>query len=114
MDYDELSKMTVIQLREEAKKTDAKGVTGMKKDELIALLAGDQGIEVPAKKPAAAKKTSGAKGAKMDRPAVQKKLAELKAEQVTARAAGDKKQTALLRRRIHTLKRRSRKLNASR
>jgi len=58
MDYNELQQMTVIKLREEVKKfPDVKGVTGMKKDELIQLLVDKLGIEVTEKQAKKTKKT---------------------------------------------------------
>ena len=106
MDYHELEKMTVIQLREEAKKfDDLKGVTAMKKDELIHVLVERLGIAVPDKKHHAAA------AGPMDKIALKKKIAELHAAQDAARAARDRGQVDILRRRIHLLKHRLRKIS---
>jgi cysteinyl-tRNA synthetase len=106
MDYHALEKMTVIQLREEAKKfADLKGVTAMKKEELIHILVERLGIAVPDKKHHAA-----AKGP-MNKSALKKKIAELHAARDAARAEDDSAKTDLLRRRLHSLKHRLRNLS---
>lgn len=47
MDRTELQKMTVVQLREKASEyEDVKGVSGMKKDDLVALIAEKLGIDL--------------------------------------------------------------------
>jgi hypothetical protein len=105
MDYHALEKMTVIQLREEAKKfPDLKGVTAMKKNELIHIITERLGIAVPDKKHHAAP------GGPMNKSALKKKINELHAARDAARAANDRAQAKLLRRRLHTLKHRLRKL----
>lgn len=105
MDYHDLEKMTVIQLREEAKKfPDLKGVTAMKKEELMHILVERLGIVVPEKKKAAAP-------APTDKTALRRKIAELRAAKAAAQAERDRKRTALLRRRIHAVKRRLRKVS---
>ena len=58
MDYNALEQMTVNNLREEAKKHDIKGITGMKKDELVHAIADKLGLSAPAQKPKKAKKAS--------------------------------------------------------
>jgi hypothetical protein len=104
MDYQELEKMTVIKLREEAKKfPDVKGVSGMKKEELLRLLVEKLGIETPEKKKRPA-------GKPRDKKALKGKITELRVERDAARAAKDSKRVTLLRRRIHSLKRRVRKI----
>jgi hypothetical protein len=108
MDYHALEKMTVVQLREEAKKHDFKGVTGMKKDELIAAIAEKLGLEKPAVKPGTKGKKSG--GAPLDRAALKAKIAELRSERDRARSDHDRKMVNTLRRRIHSLKRRMRRV----
>ena len=109
MNHHDLEQMTVIKLREEAKKIpDAKGLTGMKKDELIALLVNHRGIEVPEKKEKKAKKSSS--GMPKTKEGFKQKISELKGERDTARTAGNPKDANVLRRRIHMLKRRLRKL----
>jgi hypothetical protein len=106
MEYHDLEKMTVIQLREEAKKfADLKGVTAMKKDELIHILVERHGIAVPDKKHHTAPRGP------MGKTALKNKIAALHVEQDAARSAHDNKQADLLRRRIHTLKHRLRKIS---
>lgn len=105
MDYQELEKMTVIKLREEAKKfPDVKGVSGMKKEELLRLLVEKLGIETPEKKKRSPEKPR-------DKRTLKSKITELKAEREAARAAKDSNRATLLRRRIHSLKRQVRKLD---
>jgi cell division protein FtsX len=107
MEYHDLEKMTVVQLREEVKKLpDVKGVTAMKKEELIHALVEHLGITVP-EKTKEKKRKSGS--APLDKPALKKKLAELRAAKSAAQAANDRKSAHLLRRRIHIIKRRVRK-----
>lgn len=106
MDYHDLENMTVIKLREEVKKiSDVKGLTGMKKDELIAALVSHLGIEVPEKKQAK-KAGPGKPKTKED---LKQSISELRSERETARSAGDSKKADILRRRIHLLKRQLRK-----
>jgi cell division protein FtsX len=102
MDYHELEKMTVIQLREEAKKfPDLKGVTAMKKDELIHVLVEHLGIAVPEKKKAAVR-------APLGKAAIKKRIAALRTAKSAAHLEHDRKKTGVLRRRIHAAKRRLR------
>jgi cell division protein FtsX len=105
MEYSELEKLTVIRLREEAKKLpDVKGVSAMKKEELLNLLVEKLGIEVPEKK---TKKTTASPRGKAS---LKKKIEQLKMEREAARADRDSKKVTILRRRIHTLKRQIRKI----
>lgn len=87
MDAAELKKMTVAELREEARKLgDAKGVASMKKDDLVRLLSGEAGEGASG---------SGAhKSALRDMPALKQRIRELKKERATAgeRAAKSKVQ----------------------
>ena len=106
MDYNALEHMTVLNLREEAKKHDIKGVTGMKKDELIHAIAEKLGLEAPVKRPKKAKKTS----TQLDKGAIKKKIVELKGLHDAARSKEDRKGANLLRKRIHSLKRRMRRI----
>jgi cysteinyl-tRNA synthetase len=102
MDYQELEGMTVVKLRDEAKKfEDIKGTAGMKKEELIAILAEKLGLEKPISKP---KKKKAGKALSKD--AIKSKIAELRESRDAARASKDNKQVDALRRRIHLLKRR--------
>ncbi len=107
MDYHALENMTVVQLREEAKKHDFKGVTGMKKDELITVLTEKLGLETPAVKPKKERKSA---ATPLDKTTLKKKIVELRGEREKARSDHDTKKTELLRRQIHLLKRRMRKI----
>jgi hypothetical protein len=106
MDYHALEKMTVTQLREEAKKfPDLKGLTAMKKEELVQILVERLGIAVPDKKDHA-----DARGP-MNKSALKRKIAELHTSQDSARSEHDRGKVDLLRRRIHSLKHRLRKIS---
>lgn len=107
MDYHALENMTVVQLREEAKKQDFKGVTGMKKDELVTVIAEKLSLEKPAVKPKKKKKSA---SVPLDKAALKKKVDELKGEREKVRADQDKKKNEMLRRRIHSMKRRMRRI----
>lgn len=99
MDYHALTKMTVNNLREEAKKHDIAGVTGMNKQELIDAVAAKLNLEKPAAKPKKSKKVA------LDKTAIRQKITKLRELRATARANSDRKQVKLLRRRLHLLKR---------
>ena len=104
MDYHELENMTVIRLREEAKKfPDLKGVTGMKKEELIQALVERLGILVPEKKERKGLRSPASKTS------LKKKITELRSAEDAARAEHNRKKVNLLRRRIHSIKHRLRK-----
>jgi cell division protein FtsX len=101
MTLQELKKMTVVKLREEAMKyPDVKGASAMKKDELIALLCEKLGIEVETKKAAvpATKVT------------VKEALKKLKAAKQEAHEKQDYSGVSLCRRKIRTQKRHLRRL----
>lgn len=101
MTLQELQKMTVVKLREEAIKfPDIKGASAMKKDQLIALLCEKLGIE-PEKKKAAAPAT---------KLSVKKTIKELKAMKKEVLAKQDYGALALCRRKIRTQKRHLRRL----
>ena len=106
MDYNALTHMTVNKLREEAKKLDLKVTSGMKKEELVQLLAEKLSLEIPKQESKPAKKAPTSLG-KSD---LKAKIIELKAQHDKARADGQPKQSNLLRRRIHVLKRRMRRI----
>jgi hypothetical protein len=106
MDYHALEKMTVVKLREEAKKYDVKGVTGMKKEELVTLLADKLGVEKPHGMPKKTKKVT----TPLDKAELKKKIIGLKEQREKARSDKDKKKITLLGRRIHSLKRQMRKI----
>jgi len=100
MDYEQLRKMTVIRLREEAQKfPDVKGTSGMKKEDLIELLAEKLGIAVAKKPPKLP----------VDKGEVKKAIRDLKAKRREALGRKDYTEAALYRKRIHVQKRRLRK-----
>jgi hypothetical protein len=105
-----LDKMTVVELREVAKEEipDIKGVTGMKKDELLAALKEARGIkdETPAKKKK--KKTAGPKK-ELTVKEMKQEIVRLRAEKEAIRQEGDKKKNEIIRRRINRLKKMTRK-----
>ena len=103
MDYHALEKMTVVALRDEAKKHGSKTTAGMKKEELVHFLTETLGISVPAKTDKK-KKTH----VETTKTGIKKKIAELKEVKAAARGKNDKKQVAQARRRLHRLKRRIR------
>ena len=104
MDYNALEQMTVVKLREEAKKADISGTTGMKKEELIEALAEKLGLEKPVRT-----KRKKSKSAPLGKAALKQRLAELREQRKQARSAANRKQVQLLRRRIHSTKRRLRR-----
>jgi hypothetical protein len=106
-----LDKMTVVELREAAKEEipGIKGVSGMKKDELLAALKDARGIkdEAPAKKKKK-KKTTGPKK-EMTVKEMKQEIVRLRAEKEAIRQEGNKKKNEILRRRINRLKKMTRK-----
>lgn len=101
MDWHELQKHKVNDLREMAKEhlPDVQGVVGLKKDELVEMLADKLGIEKPHKV---------VEG--FDKTAVKARIRELKVARDEAMAAGRK--GTRTRREIHRLKRQLRKAAA--
>jgi len=98
MDKESLIKLTVPKLREEAMKIEGlTGVHGMKKGELLHVLAKHHGIELEEHR------------VKRDYSALKKKIAEFRKLKEEARAAGDKKKVEKLRRRVHGLKHETRR-----
>ena len=105
-----LDKMTVVELREAAKKEipDIKGVSGMKKDQLLTAVKEARGIkdEKPAKKKK--KKIAGPKK-EMTTREMKQEIVRLRAEKESVRLEGDKKKIEIIRRRINRLKKMTRK-----
>jgi len=100
MEYEELEKMTLVKLREEAMKfPDVKGVSAMKKEQLIELLCRKLGIEKK-KRPQALP---------LNKTEIKERIRELKAKKREALASGDYGKAAFYRRRIHSYKHRLRK-----
>jgi hypothetical protein len=99
--YDELSRMTVAQLRDVAKDIEheaVQGATQMNKEHLLPALCKALGIEAHAHH-----HTEG-----IDKPAIKAKIRQLKSQRGDAIKAGDHDRLHRLRRRVHRLKRRIR------
>jgi hypothetical protein len=105
-----LDKMTVIELREVAKEEipDIVGVTGMKKDELLAAIKEARGIkdEVPPKKK---KKTAGPKK-NMSVREMKQEISKLREDRSALRQDKDKKKLEIIRKRINRLKKMTRRV----
>ncbi len=101
MDMKELRKMTVLKLREHAKKvTDLQGVGGMEKEQLIEAIAKAEGIAYEAP----AKDASTIRSIKQEIQQLKKKREEILA------SAKDHAELEKLRKKIKTLKRLTRKM----
>jgi hypothetical protein len=99
MDYHELEKKTVIELREMiAQYPDVTGASGMKKAVLVDLLAGRLGIAKPHAEATASNKA-----------AIKARLHALRKKRDEAIAQKDRAALRLTRRRMHQLRRRLRK-----
>jgi len=96
MDWHELAKHKVTQLREMAQERGMKGTSGMSKDQLVENLAGKLGIEKPhlVVDDVATKTT------------IKAQIRALKAKRDEALEAGDHAELKRIRREIHHLKRR--------
>jgi cell division protein FtsX len=106
--------MTVAELREQAKKIpDVKGVSSMKKDELVELLVkavpGEKTKPAKAEKPAK-EKTKTKVGAPSDKSELKKRIRELKLEKREALSQHDREKARLCGQQIHLYKRRLRKM----
>ena len=100
MELSDLTKMTVVKLREEAHKfEDIKGAIGMTKEQLIDVLCAKYNI---------AKKKALPQG--IGRHALKAKIRVMAGQRDAVLAGGDPKKTAIYRRRIKTLRRRLRKV----
>ncbi|HPF70636.1 MAG TPA: hypothetical protein PLQ13_08215 [Candidatus Krumholzibacteria bacterium] len=102
MDYHDLQKTRVADLREMVKEKlpDVKGVIGMKKEDLVDLLAGHLGIEKPHKHIAAG----------LGKRRIKAAIRQMKVKRAEALAAGDHRELKKQRRLIHRQKRRLRRL----
>lgn len=99
MDFAELRKKTVVQLREMAGEyEDMTGVSGMKKDDLLDALADKLGIEKEAAKAKPSKKKARGKGA------IKKRIRELKALRDKALEEKDGETLKKVRRQLHRQK----------
>lgn len=103
-----LEKMTVKELKEVAIEIPgATGVTAMKKEELLALIKKDRGIED--EKPIKKKEEKIAKAA-LSVKELKKKIVQFRLEKEDAREAKDRKKVDILRRRINRLKKQTRRV----
>jgi hypothetical protein len=99
--YEELSQMTVAELRDIAKDLDheaVQGATQMNKEHLLPALCKALGIETHAHHQAVG----------IDKPAIKAKIRQLKSQRVEAIQAKDHARLRRVRRRVHRLKRRIR------
>ena len=119
MDKAELKKKTVAELKEMAKKLpDAKGLSSLKKDDLVELLAGSESApEQPkesaksGKKAASPVETPGVKApAVLDKAELKKRIRALKEEKRDAISRQDRAKSRECNRQIHYYKRRLRKM----
>jgi hypothetical protein len=119
MDKDALKKMTVAELKEEAKKIPGvKSISSMKKDELVELLATqpDAAKSADEKKPPKAAKgaepkfAAEATDAPLDKSGLKQRIRALKEEKRQALAQRDGAKAQECNRRIHRYKRQLRKL----
>lgn len=94
MDFHHLQKTRVVELREQAAKMGIEGVSAMKKEKLVDVLATKLNID---------RHAHGALGINKD--AVKKRMREVKATRDAALAAHDAKALKLARRKAHRLKR---------
>jgi hypothetical protein len=100
MDAEALQKMTVAELREEAKKLgDVKGIASMKKDDLVQLLAGGGSHTA-----LAASATKKGKTGSYDLVALKHKMRELKTKRAEASAKGQKAKVAEYNSDLHVLR----------
>jgi hypothetical protein len=107
MDRETLKKKTVAELREMAREIpDVKGLSSMKKDDLVELIAGSgTGSKREAAKPPAA-----GTGAPIDKTELKRRIHALKDEKREAISQNDRARSRECNRQIHHYKRRLRKL----
>jgi hypothetical protein len=100
-----LDKMTVTELRAEAKGLGAEGVSGMKKDALLALLREAKGI--PEEKPR--KVVKKAKKKELNVKQLKERIVAIKAKRAEALEKGDRRMATIYKRQINRLKKKTRK-----
>ena len=105
-----IDKMTVVELREAAKREipDIKGVSGLKKDQLLEVMREARGIKVETPAQKKKKKTAGPKK-EMTVKEMKQEIVRLHAEKESIRQEGDKKKIEIIRRRINRLKKMTRR-----
>ncbi len=110
MEKQDLERMTIQKLREEALKHPDRieAAQGMKKEELVSALMKVLDIPEPEEGEKSARKKSARKPVR-SKAELKKKIHALKEERRNAHEAGDSKAATLLRRRIHHLKHFTRK-----
>ncbi len=107
MDRETLKKKTVAELKEMARKIpDVKGLSSMKKDDLVELLAGAD----KASKPATATPSTGKISASVDKSELKRCIHALKKEKREAISQKDHARSREYNRQIHRYKRQLRKL----
>ena len=111
MDKDSLKKKTVAQLREEAKNIPGvKGLSAMKKDDLVELILA-QSPQAPAeKKPEKSKKKPAAAPKVLSKTDLKKRIRELKEEKRQALVKQDKNRIKECNREIHLCKHKLRQM----
>ncbi|MBI2881887.1 MAG: transcription termination factor Rho [Candidatus Tectomicrobia bacterium] len=111
MEKKDLEKLTVPKLREEALEhpDQIKGVHGMTKEQLVSALMEVLGIPEPKEEGERPARTGRVRKVARSRAELKKKIRVLKEERQKAHEAGEHKIAALLRRRIHVLKRLTRR-----
>lgn len=108
MDSESLKKMTVAQLREQAKQIPGiKGISSMKKGDLVALLA-KQSPEPSEAKPAKEQRVDAPK--KMSKSEIKKLIRVFKEKKLEALAQHDRNQAKFYNRQIHSFKHQLRRL----
>jgi hypothetical protein len=112
MEKDALKKMTVAELKEMAKKIpDVKGLSAMKKDDLVELLSNQKPSEEAAKPAKTQKKApTGGAAAPTDKTEIKKRIRVLKDEKHEALSRQDRAKARDCNRRIHHFKRQLRKM----
>ena len=114
MDKEALKNKTVAELKEMAKEIpDVKGISAMKKDDLVELLAAHAGTkDQPAKasKAKKPKKEAEATAAPKSKADIKERIRALKAEKLEALEQQDRKKTRRCNRQIHHYKRQLRKM----
>ncbi len=95
MDYHELEKTKVTELREMAQKyDDIVGASGIPKEQLVDILADKMGIEKPHKEVVGINKAK-----------IKKEIKQLKKERDKVLEAKDRKELKIVRRKIHRMRR---------